>query len=173
MIACLSCYLQQTNRFLSGCARGYFLPNFASTCFRCRNVSFRATMISRLPSLRPRAGFIHHWNLTRSAGSLAESMNEVTLALATGIENGERHSLAKAITLVESSNKAHRTQAKYLLEHLAKIGASSKPPGSSSYTLRIGIAGPPGTIAINIATAVKNVINSIDSSYRGWKIHVH
>jgi hypothetical protein len=130
-------------------------------------------MISRLPSLRHGAACMHHWSLTRSTGSLAESMNEVTLALATGIENGERHSLAKAITLVESSNKAHRTQAKYLLEHLAKIGASSKPPDLRSYTLRVGIAGPPGTTAVNVATAVKNVMDSIDSSYRGWEIHIH
>ena len=57
-------------------------------------------------------------------------------ALAASIRSGERRALARAITLVESTNPAHRVQAEALL---AKIG-----PLSDSPAVRIGISGPPG-----------------------------
>jgi LAO/AO transport system kinase len=72
-------------------------------------------------------------------------MNEPTQALAAGILSGERHCLARAITLIESSKKEHRTQAKYLLEYLAKSSNASHAHMKTP-TLRIGIAGPPGTL---------------------------
>ena len=79
----------------------------------------------------------------RWQGSVVHSMTETTKNLADGIRRRERFSLAKAITLVESSNKEHRIQASLILEYLAQTGtianaAEEKP------SLRIGIAGPPG-----------------------------
>lgn len=68
------------------------------------------------------------------------TMSDSTRQLAEGIKDRQRHSLAKAITLVESSNQNHRVQAKLLLEYLARV--NSNVPGPP--TLRIGIAGPPG-----------------------------
>lgn len=65
-------------------------------------------------------------------------MNDTTAAIAKGIQNGERHALAKAITLIESSRFDHREQADLLMEQLA-----SKEEGRKN-TLRLGIAGPPG-----------------------------
>lgn len=65
-------------------------------------------------------------------------MNETTQTMAKGIMDGERHALAKAITLIESSRVDHREQADLLMEHLAL-----KEQGRKN-TLRLGIAGPPG-----------------------------
>lgn len=69
-------------------------------------------------------------------------MNEKTAALAEGIRNSKRDCLARAITLIESTNKEHRNQAKLLLEAIAydrnALDRNVKP------TVRLGIAGPPG-----------------------------
>ena len=73
-------------------------------------------------------------------------MNEKTAVLAEGIRNSKRDCLARAITLIESTNKEHRTQAKLLLEAIAydrnALDCNVKP------TVRLGIAGPPGIASI-------------------------
>ena len=55
-------------------------------------------------------------------------------ALAAGIRAGDRRSLARAITLVESGRADHRTQALALLDAL----------GQTKQALRIGLSGTPG-----------------------------
>ena len=70
------------------------------------------------------------------------ALSEYSLSLAQGIKEGQRHSLAKAITMIESSKKEHRLQAGHLLEHLAQSGTLKIHDAAP--TLRIGIAGPPG-----------------------------
>jgi LAO/AO transport system kinase len=55
--------------------------------------------------------------------------------LAQGILNGDRRALARAITLVESARKDHRTQALALLDVLR---------GGGKQALRIGLSGTPG-----------------------------
>lgn len=77
-------------------------------------------------------------NVRVEARRLLSGMNDTTVAIAKGIQNGERHALAKAITLIESSRFDHREQADLLMEQLA-----SKEEGRKN-TLRLGIAGPPG-----------------------------
>lgn len=54
--------------------------------------------------------------------------------LLTGIAEGKRAAVSRAITLVESSKPAHRVQARELLTGLT-------PPGD---TIRVGISGVPG-----------------------------
>ena len=49
--------------------------------------------------------------------------------------NGDRRSLARAITLVESQRADHRTQADALLEHVSQVGRQA---------FRIGLSGAPG-----------------------------
>jgi LAO/AO transport system kinase len=56
-------------------------------------------------------------------------------ALAAGVRSGERRSLAKAITLVESNRSVDRSRASRVL---AAVGHGD--PG----TVRVGISGPPG-----------------------------
>lgn len=56
-------------------------------------------------------------------------------ALAQSVQNGERRSLARAITLVESARADHRVEAAELLEKLAQDGKQA---------LRIGLSGTPG-----------------------------
>lgn len=56
------------------------------------------------------------------------------IALAAGIRAGDRRSLARAITLVESGRADHRTQALALLDAL----------GQTKQALRIGLSGTPG-----------------------------
>lgn len=68
------------------------------------------------------------------------SIHPDTRALADGILNSNRASLAKAITLIESSKREHIDQATYLLEYL--VQSSPKQPSSTSF--RLGVAGPPG-----------------------------
>jgi len=61
-----------------------------------------------------------------------------TLDLAKGLIAGKRHSLAKSITLVESSNPNHMRQASLLLAYVSGNFKERKE------TIRIGVAGPPG-----------------------------
>ncbi len=56
-------------------------------------------------------------------------------SMAAGIATGDRRSLARAITLVESGRKDHREQATLLLEMLAPAGRQA---------IRIGLSGTPG-----------------------------
>jgi LAO/AO transport system kinase len=85
---------------------------------------------------------LHHFS--SSGESLV--MTEQTKALVSGILNGQRDSLAKAITLVESTREDHKQQAVLLMNSLVK--AKSRSHRSTSFslgnTLRLGVAGPPG-----------------------------
>ena len=63
-----------------------------------------------------------------------------------GIITGNRSALAKSITLIESSLDDHQIQSQRLLQQLIE----SKHPKryfnkNGTHTLRLGIAGPPGT----------------------------
>jgi len=55
--------------------------------------------------------------------------------LVEGVQRGERGSIARALTLVESNRPEHQQQARELLEHLP----TGQPGGH-----RVGITGPPG-----------------------------
>ena len=57
---------------------------------------------------------------------------------------GNRASLAKAITLIESSRSDHQHQADLLLGYLAKQCKNSSTRFQHGKTLRLGFAGPPG-----------------------------
>jgi LAO/AO transport system kinase len=63
-----------------------------------------------------------------------------------GLITGDRAALAQSITLIESSLADHQKQSHLLLQQLIE----SKHPKryfnpSKTHTLRLGIAGPPGT----------------------------
>ncbi len=62
-------------------------------------------------------------------------MNNMEL-LARGLESGDRRSLARAITLVESRNPDHRGQAETLIARLAESGIRQ--------AARVGLTGAPG-----------------------------
>jgi LAO/AO transport system kinase len=95
------------------------------------------------------------------------SITPRTLGLAEGVLKGDRLSLSRAITLIESTKESHRLEAEGLLDHVVRersrrakkgrrqnVGSvmSCGSDGSSSgeslrkgtRPLRIGIAGPPG-----------------------------
>lgn len=65
-------------------------------------------------------------------------------ALAAGVRAGNRLSLAKALTLIESTKAAHQTAAAELLHLLHGRGAAppTAPPRVDAF--RIGVSGPPG-----------------------------
>ena len=65
-----------------------------------------------------------------------------TLALITGLLGGDRSSLARAITLVESTHPGDCAQAVGLLEAVAD--APRPTPSVARAPLRVGFAGPPG-----------------------------
>lgn len=65
-------------------------------------------------------------------------MLATTRTLLEGIKSHKRECLARAITLIESSNREHQHQATLLLQQLAQH------QGGHAKSLRLGIAGPPG-----------------------------
>jgi LAO/AO transport system kinase len=71
-------------------------------------------------------------------------------ALERGLLRGDRAALAQAITLIESSRSDHKKQSQTLLNNLAAKGkngdsaATDKRSFGHDYSLRLGIAGPPG-----------------------------
>ena len=62
-------------------------------------------------------------------------LNTKISKLAKGVAEGERRSLAQAITLIESTKKDHREDAEALLEEILPLSGNS---------IRIGISGVPG-----------------------------
>jgi len=100
------------------------------------------------------------------------SITPRTLGLAEGVLKGDRLSLSRAITLIESTKESHRLEAEALLDHVVRersrrtkkgrrqnsstvmaCGSDNSSSSSSSgggslrqgtRPLRIGIAGPPG-----------------------------
>jgi len=69
-----------------------------------------------------------------------------TMELARGVLAGDRLSLSKAITLVESTRADHRAQADLLSDYLA-AQSPSQPPlvyRGQPHSMRLGVAGPPG-----------------------------
>jgi len=87
-------------------------------------------------------------------------MTEATSALASGLLAGQRHSLARSITLTESSRDDHKEQAALLMDYVMLNRSTTKiclqkddsnsssvnfnPLFTSGHTMRLGIAGPPG-----------------------------
>jgi LAO/AO transport system kinase len=69
-----------------------------------------------------------------------ETMLSSTRILAEGLVQKKRDCLARAITLIESSNRNHSEQAAYLLDYIIK----NRDPYLRQDGIRIGIAGPPG-----------------------------
>mmetsp|Transcript_88729 Transcript_88729/g.177393 ORF Transcript_88729/g.177393 Transcript_88729/m.177393 type:complete len:184 (-) Transcript_88729:145-696(-) len=68
-------------------------------------------------------------------------MNKTTADLLKRLLARDRTALARSITLIESTNEAHRVQADLLLDQVllgTPVSTFSPPP------IRLGIAGPPG-----------------------------
>lgn len=63
--------------------------------------------------------------------------------LVEGVRAGRRARVSQAITLVESSRREHRVQARELLTALAALAAPAGPASGPS-TVRVGISGVPG-----------------------------
>jgi len=92
-------------------------------------------------------------NLSTSSTSCSVKKNDVfhedldpkTLALYKGICKGERASLARGITLVESTNKVRSDQARLLVNKLTWFcKEKAKELGKPFVSFRIGLSGPPG-----------------------------
>eukprot|EP01138_Halocafeteria_seosinensis_P002863 gb/GECG01002924.1/.p1 GENE.gb/GECG01002924.1/~~gb/GECG01002924.1/.p1 ORF type:complete len:432 (+),score=53.14 gb/GECG01002924.1/:1-1296(+) len=80
-----------------------------------------------------------------------EGMTEQTAKLAEGIKQGNRSSLSRAITLIESTRRDHRRQAELLLDEVLAARRQREATASAEEaknkigkTLRVGIAGSPG-----------------------------
>lgn len=77
------------------------------------------------------------------------TIEPATEKLIQGVLNHERLALSRAITLVESSVKAHKEQAELLLDTVLKKRREEKKghktgPMEPLSSFRVGIAGPPG-----------------------------
>jgi LAO/AO transport system kinase len=72
------------------------------------------------------------------------SLSAKNIALADGLLSGDRSSLSRAITLVESSLPEHQLQADLLFRYLAQKCPSKPKFFQNKQTFRLGIAGPPG-----------------------------
>jgi len=72
-------------------------------------------------------------------------MSESTSALLAGLKVGDRSCLARAITLVESTNKARAEQARLLVEHVTQFSREQAiAKNQPVLSFRIGLSGPPG-----------------------------
>lgn len=81
---------------------------------------------------------------------MTESMTDIS-ALESGILNGDRGLLARAITLVESKRPDHRKQARQLLERLSP---------RTEKAMRVGITGVPGVGKSTTIEALGNRLTS-------------
>ncbi|GBG31223.1 Methylmalonic aciduria type A-like, mitochondrial [Hondaea fermentalgiana] len=72
-----------------------------------------------------------------------EEMEPATLEMAKGVLAGNRVSLSRAITLIESWKESHTLQAQYLLEYVLKDRQEKGIDATSSF--RLGICGTPGS----------------------------
>lgn len=114
------------------------------------------------------------WIISPACTFSTSAISPRVLGLAEGVLKGDRLSLSRAITLIESSKESHRQEAEALLDHVVRersrkvktyrrpnsntaMASSSDSRSSSSSSgstsgslrkgtrpLRIGIAGPPG-----------------------------
>jgi LAO/AO transport system kinase len=73
-------------------------------------------------------------------------LSERNVRLADGLLKGDMASLAKGITLIESTKEEHRRQAELFTEYVMAHSTPPKGFKNSGCTLRLGIAGPPGMI---------------------------
>ncbi len=128
-------------------------------------------MILRLPRLfRGGGARLSALLRVRSSSSSSSSSSGTTIplpviapqtkVLAEGVLQGDRLSLSRAITLIESTKESHRQEAEALLDHVVRErsrrggkkggrwhNSCSAPTAAGTDTkrpLRIGIAGPPG-----------------------------
>ena len=80
----------------------------------------------------------------------ASALTDANLKLANQLMSGNRSGLARAITLIESSNATHQEQATEMLNYLAENHVKRTNEGEEykgfqlGRTIRIGVAGPPG-----------------------------
>jgi len=75
----------------------------------------------------------------------SSGLNAQNIKLAEGLLAGDRSSLAKSITLIESSRSDHQEQADLLLGYLATQNKHcNRQRFQHGKTLRLGFAGPPG-----------------------------
>jgi LAO/AO transport system kinase len=79
-----------------------------------------------------------------------------------GVLKGERLSLSRAITLIESTLEAHRLEAEKLLDYVVRERSDrqSSRRRRGQTCLRLGIAGPPGAgKSTFIETLGKHLVN--------------
>ncbi|PKC12550.1 methylmalonic acidemia type A protein [Rhizophagus irregularis] len=111
---------------------------FASTSF---NNSIKKSYNPMCPFLNKK---LFKQNISCSY-SIHHDLPSKVLELYEGIKMKDRYCLAKAITLVESIRKDHKTQAQQLLSLILDTRHErAKETGDSISTFRIGLSGPPG-----------------------------
>jgi LAO/AO transport system kinase len=117
--------------------------------------------LHRLPFSRPSLAQYHHLSTTATSTTASSTLSEKNTHLAEELLQGNRASLAKAITLIESSRSDHQHQADLLLGYLAKQCKNSSQRFQHGKTLRLGFAGPPGG-KLSFAKAATQLHNPTD-----------
>jgi LAO/AO transport system kinase len=79
----------------------------------------------------------------KRAFSAINTLTDKNRLLANGLLAGDRSSLARAITLIESSRPDHQIQSDHFINYLAQK-CPNKRAFQNGKTFRLGIAGPPG-----------------------------
>ena len=69
------------------------------------------------------------------------NLDGLTRGLLDGLAAGDRASLARSITLVESTHPVKASQARRLVTHATR---HSRDKGVTQATFRLGLSGPPG-----------------------------
>ena len=107
------------------------------------------------------------WNLVLSRYS--HQLENPNRTLADALLRGERYALARCITLAESQRADHMKQAELLVDYVAHNRQISKGYQGTSYSLRIGVAGPPGA---GKSTFIENIGMKLIASDRGNRVAV-
>merc|ERR1711892_563297 len=113
--------------------------------------TFLRSVIPRLSSSAPARAVLSTSSASRAASEDHEfrfggkQFDNRTLSMYQGICSGERASLAKGITLVESTNKVKNEQARLLVNKLTWFCKQKAiRMGKPFVSFRIGLSGPPG-----------------------------
>ncbi|CAH8585603.1 unnamed protein product [Schistosoma haematobium] len=81
--------------------------------------------------------------ISQKITSLSINQTEYAKTLADSLIQGNRYSLARAITLLESSKAERRAEGQYILDAVIKHLAHQELK-TGKFTFRIGLSGPPG-----------------------------
>ncbi|XP_015918773.2 methylmalonic aciduria type A homolog, mitochondrial [Parasteatoda tepidariorum] len=116
----------------------------------------------KLPLLKTSSYFSFSTIKTKSTeSSITENEYKFALSLFEGLQKGERSSLARSITLVETQHPQKKAEAQFLLSLVLKEAKlKHQKLGKKGLSFRIGLTGPPGAGKSTFIEALGKLLTS-------------